>query len=285
MKNTTLRKELLFMGQKKAYKYLESWIEGRLAKGRYSFALDDVRLYFSEHSEIANKFALKRVVDKGKILSIYKGYYIILPPEYKGKGVLPPSYFLDAFMRFLNRPYYLGLLNAAAYHGSSHQQPQEYFVVTSFPVLRSTKKKSLKINYISVNNFPAKLLQQHKTEAGYINVSNIGLTASDIIQYEKRIGGINRAATVINELAENMAIDEFNQELLLHSHHSALQRLGYILEVICNKKELADSLFEKMKECKFKLFRVPLKSSLDTKKRSSDNRWKIIVNTDIEIDE
>jgi hypothetical protein len=51
---------------------------------------------------------------------------------------------MDGFMTFLNRPYYLTLLNATAFHGASHQQPQEFIVVTDFPVLRPTQKEGLK---------------------------------------------------------------------------------------------------------------------------------------------
>ncbi|NGM73129.1 hypothetical protein G5B32_07720 [Sphingobacterium sp. SGL-16] len=52
-------------------------------------------------------------------------------------------------MKFLERPYYAGLLNAASFHGAAHQQPQEFFVFTNFPTLRPTSKKGIKINYIS----------------------------------------------------------------------------------------------------------------------------------------
>jgi hypothetical protein len=40
-----------------------------------------------------------------------------------------------------------------------------------------------------------------------------------------------------------------------------------------------------MKKKELSLFRIPLKASKEIKGFSSDNRWKVIVNTDIEIDE
>jgi predicted transcriptional regulator of viral defense system len=264
---------------------LDTWTEVQLSKGKYSFSLDTLREIFNGQSDTALKFALKRLTDKGKILSISKGYYIIIPPQYSTKGIIPPAMFLDAFMRELNRPYYLGLLNAAAFHGASHQQPQEFFVITSFPVLRPTLKKGLKINYISIRNFPAKQLDQRKTEAGYIYISNPGLTATDLIQFEKRIGGINRAATVINELSETITPADFDQTLLDNAPVTALQRLGYILEFACSNQILADALYDKMHTNGLKLYRIPLKASGMTAGFSSDNRWQVIVNTEIEIDE
>jgi predicted transcriptional regulator of viral defense system len=263
---------------------LEKWVEQQLSLGRYGFALSILRKNFGEQTEIAIKSALKRLADKSKILSVYKGYYLILPPQYASKGILPPALFLDAFMKFLARPYYVALLNAAAYHGSSHQQPQEYFVVTNFPVLRATHKKGLKINYISIKHIPEKLLAQRKTEAGYLNISNPALTATDLIQFEKRIGGLNRAITVLNELAEVLQPADFNTELLDYAPVTALQRLGYLLDA-CYKTELADALYDAMEKHPLNCFRIPLKASGATKGFSSENRWKVIVNAEIEIDE
>jgi predicted transcriptional regulator of viral defense system len=261
------------------------WLDTVLARGRYSFSKETLQKELPEYSGIATKRVLNRLTNKGKIVSISKGYYLVIPPQYASKGILPPQLYLDAFMKHLERPYYVALLNAAVFHGASHQQPQEYFVVTSFPVLRPTKKKGLKINYISIRNIPEILLEKQKTEAGYLNISNAALTACDLVQYEKRIGGINRAAAVLNELAEVIKPADFSPALLQHSHVTALQRVGYLLEVVCHNQELADALFVAMEREKLKLFRIPLKPGKDIQGYSSGNRWKVIVNTEIETDE
>ena len=263
----------------------ESWVEEQLSLGRYGFSLRSMRESLDLHTDTAIKFALKRLVDKGKVISIYKGYYLIIPPQYSRMGILPPALFLDSFMKFLERPYYVALLNAAAYHGASHQQPQEFFVTTTFPVLRPMKRKGLRLNYISIKNIPVKLLEQKKTEAGYLSVSSPALTATDLVQFEKRIGGLNRAATVLNELIEVIGPADFNQVLLEYAPVTALQRLGYLLEFACQNTELADALFSAMKGQSLKFFRIPLKSSIPVKGCSAGNRWSVIVNAKIEIDE
>jgi len=61
--------------------------------------------------------------------------------------------------------------------------------------------------------------------------------------------------------------------------------LGYLLENVCDNQELADALYESMEQEKLSFFRIPLKAAKETKGYSSDNRWKVIVNTEIEIDE
>jgi predicted transcriptional regulator of viral defense system len=260
------------------------WIELLQSKGAFSFSIELAKNELPAYSEIALKRALSRLSEKGKIISVYKGYYLILPPQYTLKGILPPSLFLDAFFQFVERPYYVSLLNAAAYHGASHQQPQEYFVITIFPTMRATLKKGLKINYVSINNIPEKLLEKRKTEAGYLTISSPVLTATDLVQFERRIGGLNRATTVLFELMEVIKPSDFNENILAHAAVTTLQRLGYLLEFACSNTELSSALYKAMEKNKSRLFRIPLKASAQTKGFSSDNRWKVIVNTEIDID-
>lgn len=264
---------------------ISQWLDNVLARGAYGFSTQVLQKEITGYSDIAVKRALSRLTLKGKIISIYKGYYLVIPPQYKSKGILPPVLYLDAFMKFLERPYYVALLNAAAFHGASHQQPQEYFVMTDFPVLRPTLKRGQKVNYVSIKEIPEVLTEKIKTEAGYLTISNAALTACDLLQFEKRVGGINRAATVLNELSEVIRASDFSHMLLHHTHVTTLQRLGYMLDNVCFNTALADALFESMNRENLRFFRIPLKASKSTKGYSSENRWKVVVNAEIEIDE
>ena len=76
-----------------------------------------------------------------------------------------------------------------------------------------------------------------------------------------------------------------NEELLSEVSVTAIQRLGFLLEKELSKKEIADHLFEQSKKAGLSFFRIPLKLSETTKGFHSDERWKVIVNTEIEIDE
>jgi predicted transcriptional regulator of viral defense system len=264
---------------------ITQWLDNLLARGVYGFSKDALLKEIFDYSDIAAKRALSRLSSKGKIISLYKGYYVIIPPQYKSKGVLPPAMYLDTFMKHLQRPYYMALLNAAALHGAAHQQPQEYFVMTSFPTLRPTKKKGLKVNYISIKEIPEKLIEKRNTEAGYLNISNVALTACDLVQFEKRVGGLNRAATVLSELAEEIKPSDFSPILLNHVHVTTLQRLGYLMENLGFNLRLADSLYNAIEKEDLNLYRIPLKANKGIKGYSSNNRWKVIVNTEIEIEE
>ncbi len=272
------------MAVKSANLSLELWIEQLLGKGRYSFALEELKAAFPQQSDTAIKFALLRLSDKGKTLSIHKSYYVIIPPQYHSRGVLPPALYMDAFMRYLRRPYYMALLSAAVYHGAAHQQPQEFFVATNFPVLRPTRKKGLRVNYISKKEIPDALIEPKKTEAGYLKVSNAVLTASDLIQFDKRIGGVNRALEVLHELVEVIRPQDFTDEFIRYVPVTVLQRLGYLLEIVSVDHTLADALYDAMMKGDLQPFRIPLKPSAKVKGFSSGNRWKVIENIEIEAD-
>lgn len=261
---------------------LSDWKDDLLSKGRIAFSFEEAK-QLTGLSEIAIKRALVKQTTKGNILSIYKGYYIIIPPQYKARGVLPPALFIDGLMKFLKRPYYTGLLNAAAFYGAAHQQPQEYFVFTNFPTLRPTDKKGIKINYISKKEIPEQYLEKKKAETGYINISNPALTAIDLVQFDKRIGGLDRAATVLNELAESIKPELITEAFLLSVPVASIQRLGFLLEVIL-KQDIGNYLYEISQKAKLDFFRIPLKTSAPKKGFQSDGRWKVILNTEIEID-
>lgn len=262
---------------------INNWIDDLLSKGKTAFCIDEAK-QLPDMSEIAVKRGLVKQTAKGNILSVSKGYYIIIPPQYKARGILPPALFIDGLMKFLKRPYYVGLLNAAALHGAAHQQPQEYFVVTNFPALRPTVKKGIKINYISKKEVPEIHLEKRKTETGSINISNPVLTAIDLVQFDKRIGGLDRAATILNELSEAIKPQQITESFLQEAPVAAIQRLGFLLEVIL-KKDIGKYLYEVSQKTGLVFFRIPLKTSAVKKGFPTDERWKVIVNTEIEIDE
>ncbi len=263
---------------------ISDWVESLASKGKNSFSLDDVRTAFIDDKEVTLKSKLSRLTKKGKITSVHKGYYLIITPQYASKGILPPPLFIDGLMKFLERPYYVGLLNAAVFYGAAHQQPQEFFVFSDFPTLRPTSKKGIKINYISKKEVPTLFLEKKKTETGFINISNPALTAVDLVQFDKRIGGLDRAATILNELAYAIKSEQITEHLLKEVPVTAIQRLGFLLEVVL-QKDIGKHLYEVSKKAELEFFRIPLRTSAPKVGFSSDERWKIIVNTKIEIDE
>ena len=56
---------------------------------------------------------------------------MIIPAEYYKLGSLPPQWLIDAYMKHVNQDYYIGLLSAASYYGTTNQQPMALQVITS----------------------------------------------------------------------------------------------------------------------------------------------------------
>jgi len=275
------------MQKERIYNYLESYLQNIQAEGKLNFSLDILRKEFPGYSDNAIQVNLKRLSQKNKVRSVLKGFYVIIPPEYANRKILPPELFIDSLFKFLERPYYLGLLSAAALHGAAHQQPQESYVFINKPPLRSTKVEGIKINYVVKSLLPQVGIEKRKTETGYINISSAELTAVDLVEYHHRVGGLNRVATVLYELTEAMSPEKLNEVLQNKFSLSSLQRLGYLLDCVLNKNEFA--LVIKNHLADKKIFRVPLsptykKIGLPVPNGKTNLIWKVIENTKIETD-
>jgi len=264
--------------------YLLHWIENLQAHGKNSFSLKQVREHFTDLSQEAISLNLTRLSGKKKIISVYKGFYIIISPEYSHQGMIPPIMFIDSLMNHLNQPYYVGLLSAASLYGAAHQRPQEFFVINQLPAIRSVHKKGNKINFIGRLVINEKFLEKRKTPSGYVKVSSPELTALDLLQFERHIGGLNRAATVIDELSESIKAENFTEDLILSVPVVMFQRLGYILERILEKVDLAEALFQRISGQYPVITRRPLKAGWPVKGYGTDPKWKLIINVEIEPD-
>jgi len=98
------------------------WVEQLQSTGRYTFNASRVESE-TERSPVAVQSALRRLKEQGKIVSPRRGFYVVVPPEYRSTGSLPASWFIDELMRHLDQPYYVGLLSAAAIHGAALSRP------------------------------------------------------------------------------------------------------------------------------------------------------------------
>ncbi|MBX3290068.1 MAG: type IV toxin-antitoxin system AbiEi family antitoxin [Acidobacteria bacterium] len=257
---------------------VEEWINRQIAYGRNAFSLDRAEKELPQYSETAIKRSLNRLSRKGKIVSAHKGYYVIVTPQYSSRGILPPALFIDGLMRFLERSYYIGLLNAAAFYGAAHQVPQEFFVFTSSPPMRPTVKKGIKVNYITRKEIPENLLEERKTETGTIKISSPELTAADLLQHMKRVGGLNRVVEVLSELTDAVRIEKLDKEFVQFVPTAVVQRLGYLFEKAIGAEALADELFKSAELTGGKFFPVPLNPTGKKRGFPIETRWNIIVN-------
>lgn len=262
---------------------LSDWLEYRQMRGYYCFTKEEVSKALPTYSKENLSISLYRYVSKSKIVNIWQNFYIIMPIEYALKAIIPPTFYIDQLMSFLNKKYYVALLNAASFYGSAHQRPQTFSVMVELPSLRSQSKNGESLLFYSKKVIPSKYLKQIKTKSGYINVSSPELTVIDLIEKEKYIGGLNRACAIINELLDIIDIENLEEDFFQLAPMPVFQRLGYILESIIDRQDLADELYNKVQGHTIR--KVPLKTGKPINNYEVDKKWKVIINQEIEIDE
>lgn len=264
------------------YKYIDTFIDTLRADGKYSFTTNGLHLQLGI-SENALKKSLQRLKKQRAITRVRKGFYVIVTPEYRSRGVIPTSFYVNDLMKFLSRDYYVGLLNAASFHGAGHQQPQSYSIITEGIALRAISSETVNITFYLRKSWNMDGIIKKKVDTGFINVSSPELTALDLVNYYNEVGGLNRVATVLEELREILQVDKLVECAKKYEQVTVVQRLGYLLESVLNEKELSDGLYNYLESLdSYPTLLRPQKTKPD--KMTTGNRWKIVVNTEVETD-
>ena len=263
---------------------VREWIRNNEVHGSVTFDVEKTIKHFPHLSEQVIRNELYRLNAQGIITTVYNGFYVVIPPQYAAKREVPHVYYIDQLMSYIGKPYYISLLNAAEILGSAHQRPQTFSVTTIFPKSTTSKEKSSAINWVYRKEIPEKFLLTKNSETGIIRYSNAEFTAIDIIQYSSHIGGLSRASTILSELTEITNFKDKIEDLLQFTTIATLQRLGYILDVILEEKEQAEIILKQLTALGKRLVYVPLSIQKD-KSGEKNKKWKININTDIEVDD
>ena len=261
---------------------VSSYIREREIRGQVTFTLEEIKeaTGLSARSVVTE---LQRQVAHDRITIPYRGFYVVVPPQYALKGVVPPTYYIHELMKAVGKPYYICLLSAAAFHGAGHQRAMQTQVMTVSPRIKpSGMNKQLDWNYRQ--QIPSELLLSRNTEMGIALFSNTELTAVDLVQFAGHVGGYQRAATVLSELVNAMDISRMEQ-LFPYTSSATLQRLGYLLEFVLEEKEKAGELYGLLKAAYPNMKKVLLSNSVAANNDAESNRWHVNGNIEIEIDE
>ncbi len=261
-------------------KHTSDFLRSVRANGRYSFTMEEMTNSIPKSIKNIRK-DLDRLKEKSEIVNIRRGFYTILPPEYQRMRVIPVDFYIDELMNFISKTYYVGLFSAAMYHGAAHQQPQEFFVISQSPKPRKIQNDYLQINFSEKKNFPLFGVENKKTETGYFKISNKELTFLDLIYFEQSVGGYNRIITILEELAESINLNKVRDAVKNDFPASTFQRAGFIAENILTNNKLAGIFETKLGKLKTKT--VLLKSS-GLQEGETDDKWKILINTQIDSD-
>lgn len=265
------------MKKEPKYNYVDNYLTEVQAMGRYTVTLSELKSRFnvSEKAILQNIYRLKR---KNQLAHVRKEFYVIIPPQYSIRGMVPTTLFIADMMDYLDRDYYIGLLSAAALHGAGHQQPMVFQVMTKKPPLRNIKNQKLNVSFYTISNWEWEQIIEKKSETGYLKVSSPELTAFDLVNHNKKIGGVNRILPILEELSEIIKPSALVKVAKTQKIPN-IQRLGYLLDELDNES-LANSLFKLLDR---KLKNVSLSLAHKENKELINEKWRIDVNIDLDL--
>ena len=260
-------------------RYLKDYIQASLADGKYFFTRDEV-LKALNITKTQFKYQAYRLARNKSIFNLINGFYMIIPAEYKHLGSLPPHSIIDPLMKYLKEDYYIGLLSAAAFHGSAHQQPM-VFQVFCVSQRRNIKLERGVIEFHSKKDCNSSFIEKISTLTGYAKISSKEQTIIDLIQFYSVSGYMSNVANVIKELAEEIDYERFKEVVEGEATKTILQRAGYIVELL-GYEEMAKIIENRLK--KFKTRVIDLRPDY-LKDGEINHRWKLRVNDTLELEE
>jgi predicted transcriptional regulator of viral defense system len=257
---------------------ISQYIEGLQARGQYWFSYQTL-IAETDKTEKSVERSLSRLRERGLIASPRKGFYVIVPPEYRVAGCVPANWFIDDLMKFINEQYYIGLLSAAELFGAAHHRPQELQVISK-RTLRPLESGRIRIRFFTKRYIEETPTTSHKVRTGYMRISTPEATALDLVRYSFELGGLDSVAVVIAELSEIMKPREL-VKAAKSFELSVVQRLGFILDK-AERGSLSDPLSKWIIEQRPRL--VLLSTERPGKQSQINERWRLKINDNIEVE-
>ena len=261
----------------KRFATVREWIDYQQSRGRYTFSMTEVMIETGK-SFVAVQTALRRLKQKGAITCPRRGFYVLVPLEYRSAGSAPATWFVDDLMKHFDQPYYVGLLSAAAIHGAGHQQPMVFQIMTSKPT-REVVSGRVVIQFLMNKKVEHMPVLEMQTETGSMRVATPETTAFDLVRYSSAAAGLGNVGTVLAELAERLDARKL-VSLAPVVRLPDVQRLGYLLELVGEKK-LSTHLAQWMKKQRPR--DIPLGPEPCENLRP-DPRWHVFPNETVETD-
>ena len=252
------------------------FLEALLGQGRYTFTREEAESRLGRGST-ATYHALYRLLKAGWLVMPRSGFYVIVDPQHRAAGTLPPEWFVNDLMKYLGRPYYVGLLSAAQIHGAAHHRPQEFQVVIPRKTVRRVRAGNVLIRFYGKGSFGSGRSNEVKTPTGAMKVSAPETTAWDLVRYPGAAGGLDHVATVLSELAERLDAAKLRDTAKRHEDVLVAQRLGWLLDRV-GRRSLTKSLAGLVEGASVR--RLDPSAPLDGARES--RKWRLFVNAQVE---
>lgn len=218
---------------------------------------------------------LHSLKEKKWILSLKSGLYAIVPLDIGVKG--SESFLVHDFKiaSHLVKPYYIAFWSALNFHGLSDQIPKTVFIAA-----KRAKKSLIILNtefvFVQLKESSFIGIDKIEIEGQKINISNVYKTIVDCLDHPEHSGGIEEVARAIYFNHKELSFNKIREYALKIKNITVLKRLGFILE----KTHLLDEYNDIFKDVKL----TKGYSKFDTiskKKGKYNERWKLLINVDI----
>lgn len=253
------------------------YVRSLLATGRYSFTRAEASGTIKRKGSALNKI-LQRLQRAGWIHPLGKSFFIIIDPQNKAMGSIPPAWFMDAWAHHRGVEYYVGGLSAAEWHGAAHQRPQIFQVVVN-QAIRGFKLASGQVQLLFRHKMNADMWELKKVPTGFVHVSTPEMTAYDLLSLRTACPSLDHAATVYVELGSAMKASKI-ASLTKFGDLATLQRMGWLLDRT-GWASLSAGLAQHI--TRQTPVWTPLQAS-GLRQGPRNTKWHIIENTDVQPD-
>ncbi len=225
-------------GEAHRYGAIAAQLDKLQAQGRLVASVDELSRTCGL-SYLAARRQLERLAPRAVRLPGRPSTVLLVSPEHRARGAAPVAAWLDAYMRYREQRYYLGLLSAAALHGAAQQAPQVTQIITEF-ALRPIEVGRVRVESFVKHHLRRTPLAELAGLPAPLAVSTPEATALDLIAFNTRIGGIHRAAEVIAQMRPAFTAQGLRKALDAEEQTALKQRLGYVLEVLGMQRMAAE---------------------------------------------
>lgn len=254
---------------------LADWL---IARGRHFVTTEEVAELVGVESSVV-PVSLQRARDARKIVSVTKGAWVPVPPEYREIGAPPALDYIDPMMRHLGHPYYVGFLSAAQMYGASHQAPMALQVATP-ALLRDRQIGRNRIEFVRRAATARRATRLHNVATGRVRVASPAVVVLDLVESPRHGAGLDNVATVIGGLLHEDVLDaNAIADAAVGYPARVVQRVGHLIEFVADAIDKPVDLEPLASRVESGVY-----TPLDPRQRAvgaHDDRWHVVVNTEI----
>lgn len=221
--------------------------------------------------------AMGRLRRAGKMVSPVKGYWVVVPAEYRSLGAPPAEWFVDGMLRHLGRSYYVSFLTAAAAYGARHQAAMSFQVVVD-RYLSARRVGRTRFEFVTDAHLSQMDVADGPTHTGVYRLATRETTAVDLVWQPGRSGGLGNVLTVLAEIGD-VDVDRL-AALASNRSTGVARRLGWLLE----RAQPAADLSALMRVARDASSEPTNLSAGGPRRGAVDPDWLVRVNTSVEAD-